>query len=291
MSTTLTLPGKTALVTGGAGGIGAAVATALAARGTNIVLADLGGTGLDRTASSLPAGQVLPIPADVTDAAAMHDVVTAAVERFGRLDIVFANAGIAADPPSTARTMPPSVFERVVEVDLLGVWRTVQPALEHVIARRGHILTTASAYAFVNGMVNAPYAASKAAVEQLGRALRAELAPHGASAGVLYPGWVATPIADSAFGGDPLLTAFKDHTYKGPLRKAITPERVAAAVVPGIERRAPRIIVPRRWLPLSMLRGIVNPLVDRALERDHTLHRLVHQLEAQRTTQSRARVL
>lgn len=178
--------------------------------------------------------------------------------------------------------MDPTVFERVVEVDLLGVWRTIHPALEHIIDSQGHILINASVYAFVNGTINAPYAASKAAVEQLGRALRTELRLHGASAGVLYPGWVDTEIVRSAFGGDPIATQLRQYGFKGPLGRPIGPERVAASVVHGIERRAAQIIVPRRWAAFSVLRGILNPMIDATLDRDQKFARLLNDLEAER---------
>ena len=110
---------------------------------------------------------------------------------------------------------------------------------------RGHVLVTASVYAYVNGMANAPYAVAKAGVEQLGRALRSELAIHGATAGVLYPGWVRTPIASAAFGSHHTATRMREIAY--PARQGHHPARVAEAVARGIENRSPRIIVPRRW--------------------------------------------
>jgi len=179
-STKLELRDRTALITGGAGGIGAAVASQLASGGTNIVLTDVSQASLDQTAAGIGGGRVLAIAADVTDAAAMRAVVDRTVEQFGRLDVVFANAGIGPKPPSTMLTTDPAMFEKIVEVDLLGVWRTIQPALTQIVANHGHILITGSIYSFLNGMVNGPYAASKAGVEQLGRALRSELAMHGA---------------------------------------------------------------------------------------------------------------
>lgn len=282
-TTRLNLDRKTVLITGAAGGIGAAVATALADRGSNVVVTDLSQAALDAATARIPPDRLLAVAADVTDAHAMRGLVEQAVEQFGRLDIVFANAGIGPNPPSTVRTTDPAMFQQIVEVDLLGVWRTVQPALEHVISNKGHILLTSSVYAYMNGTVNAPYAASKAAVEQLGRALRTELSIHGASAGVLYPGWVATGIATDAFGGDPIVTALNKHSFKGPFGKPIEPERIAAGVVPAIERRAARVTIPRRWIPVSLLRGIVNPMIDAASERDRTIARLVNTLEDHRS--------
>jgi NAD(P)-dependent dehydrogenase (short-subunit alcohol dehydrogenase family) len=278
--TRIDLTGRTALITGAAGGIGSAVADRLAERGANLAVTDLTEEALGRAGRSLPAAQTLQVAADVTDILAMIALVEATMERFGRLDIVFANAGIAADPPSTMRTTPPATFDKVVEVDLLGVWRTVQPSIEHVIASKGHVLITASIYAFVNGAVNAPYAASKAAVEQLGRALRTELGPYGASAGVLYPGWARTGIARPAFGGDPTLTALRERAFKGALARAIDADTVARAAVRGMETRAPRVIVPRRWAPFSLLRGVLNPLADAAFDRDPQAARLLREIDA-----------
>ena len=92
------------------------------------------------------------LAADVTDRAAMGAAVEATVERFGGLDVVVANAGIAPTP-TTVRAMSEAEFERVVEVDLLGVYRTVAAALEQIVARKGQVVLVASVYAFGNGML------------------------------------------------------------------------------------------------------------------------------------------
>jgi NAD(P)-dependent dehydrogenase (short-subunit alcohol dehydrogenase family) len=275
----LHLDGKTILITGAAGGIGAASAAALHARGANIVLADLTQHAVDKVAEYLGHTRTLPLAVDVTDRRSLAEAIAQSVNRFGRLDVVFASAGIAADPPATIATIDPDEFERIIEVDLLGVWRTVRAALPHVINTRGHVLVTASIYAYFNGTVNAPYAMSKAGVEQFARALRTELAIHGATAGVLYPGWVKTPIAQAAFGDNDLVTQMREQLYPRFLGTAIHPDKVAARVASGIEKRSPRIVVPRRWEPISALRGIVNPLTDLALDRNTELHGLLRQLE------------
>ena len=188
-------------------------------------------------------------------------------------------AGIACDPPTTIAQMNERTFERVIEVDMLGVWRTVRACLPQIIARQGHVLVTASLYSYFNGMVNAPYAMSKAGVEMFGRALRAELAGTGATAGVLYPGWIATPIAKVAFGGNETATKLVSMAFPWPLNKAILPERVATAVVEGIQRRNARITVPSRWIPISLLRGVVNVLSDKMLDHNTKIQALTRQLE------------
>jgi NAD(P)-dependent dehydrogenase (short-subunit alcohol dehydrogenase family) len=266
------LNGKVVFVTGAAGGIGSATSRALVGKGARVVLADLSLEAVERT---------LAVSVDVCDRASLDAAVEATIERFGGLDVMFANAGIAADPPATVLTIDEADFDRVIDVDLTGVWRTVRAGLPHVIERGGYVLLTASFYAFVNGLVNASYAAAKAGVEQLGRSLRTELVRHGASAGVLYPGWTKTPIAEVAFGGHSISTELARLAYPGPLGKQVTPEVIAKGVVRGIERRAPRIIVPKRWVPVSLLRGIVNPISDIMLERNDEMQDLVLKLEAE----------
>lgn len=269
---------KVVLITGATGGIGSSTARALHAHGANVVLTGRRQGPLDELAAEL-GDRTLATTSDVTDRSSLDAVVAAAVERFGGLDVVIANAGTAVDPPATVASVDESEFERVIEIDLVGTWRTVRAALPQIIARRGHVLLNASIYAYVNGVANAAYAMSKAGVEQLGRALRAELAPHHATAGVLYPGWVDTPLIRPAFGGSATATAMLGRAFPRSLRTPITPERAAVEIVRGIERRSARIVVPGRWVPISLLRGVVSALTDPIIERDPKLRRLILQLE------------
>jgi len=279
----LNLSEKVVLITGACGGIGRAVARALYARGASLVLTDLSQESLDEMATGMDPERVLALALDVTDMAATKAVVAQTIGKFGRLDVAFANAGISGGPASIAN-IDEALFERVLEVDMLGVWRTVRASLPHIIEARGHVLITASIYAFTNGMVNAPYAMAKAGIEMFGRALRAELAGTGTSAGVLYPGWVDTAIAKPAFGGDATATEMVRRAFPGPLGKPIAPSVVAEAVVKGIERRAPRIIVPGFWSPLSAMRGLVNIASDAILDRDRHLHGLMRAIDEQTRT-------
>jgi NAD(P)-dependent dehydrogenase (short-subunit alcohol dehydrogenase family) len=261
------LQGKTVLITGATGGIGAATARELVRRGANVVVSDLGHQQVQDLAAELGA-QALPIVVDVTDRGSIDQAVAHAVAHFGKVDIVFANAGIANDPPLTVAGLTDEMYEKVIDVDLNGVWHTVRAGLPQVIENGGYVLITSSIYAFMNGVVNVPYAMSKAAVEQLGRALRTELAYRGASAGVLYPGWVDTNIAKVAMRDPGPVKELADHAFRGPLGRTITPERAAKAIADGMEKRAPRIIVPRRWVPISILRGLFNMATDSIMERD-----------------------
>jgi NAD(P)-dependent dehydrogenase (short-subunit alcohol dehydrogenase family) len=272
------LAGKVALVTGGARGIGFATATALIARGASVAILDLDEEAAGSAASRLHDSRAIGLAADVTDRGAMQRAVATTVERFGGLDVVVANAGIAPRVASF-RAMAGESFERVLEVNLMGVCRTVEAALPEIVPRRGHVVVISSIYAFINGVGGVPYAMSKAAVEQFGRALRVELSPTGASASVAYFGFIDTEMVHRAIDADPLADRMMTFLPK-PLRKRLTPAVAGEAIVEGIERRSPRIIRPRRWTIMSVLRGILNPLTDAQMERDPKMRALLGEFDA-----------
>jgi NAD(P)-dependent dehydrogenase (short-subunit alcohol dehydrogenase family) len=274
---TYSLPGKVALVTGGARGIGFATANELVACGAKVIVVDLHDDAVQQAATQL-GGAALGVAADVTDREAMGDVVAMAVERFGGLDVIVANAGIASRGATTLAAEEDQ-FERVIEVNLLGVWRSVRAALPEIARRQGHVVVVASIYAFLNGVGAAPYAMAKAGVEQFGRALRVELAPHGASASVAYFGYIDTEMVHQAIDADPLVDRMMAASPK-VLHKRLPPSEAGRAIVRGIERRQPRIIRPRRWTALSVLRGILNPLMDIQMERDAETLAITRELDA-----------
>jgi NAD(P)-dependent dehydrogenase (short-subunit alcohol dehydrogenase family) len=272
------LTDKVALVTGGARGIGFATALALVSRGASVVIVDLDPEAAARAASQIHDSRALGLAGDVTDRGAMQRAVADTVERFGRLDVVVANAGIASRV-ATFRATPSETFERVLDVNLMGVCRTVDAALPEIIARQGHVVVISSIYAFTNGIGAVPYAMSKAAVEQFGRALRAELHQHGASASVAYFGFIDTEMVHRAIDQDPLANEMLS-AFPKPLHKRLAPRAAGEAIVRGIELRQPRIIRPRRWTVMSMLRGILNPLTDARLERDETSQATLRKIDA-----------
>src|SRR5437763_10100923 len=132
--------------------------------------------------------------------------------------------------------MAPETFERVLDVNLMGVCRTVDAALPEIIRRGGHVVVVSSVYAFLNGIGATPYAMSKAAVEQFGRALRAELIQHGASASVAYFGFIDTEMVHETIDRDPLSDRMMA-TIPPPLRKRLPPSTAGEAIVRGLERR------------------------------------------------------
>jgi NAD(P)-dependent dehydrogenase (short-subunit alcohol dehydrogenase family) len=280
------LNGKVALITGAARGIGYETARQIHMRGGSVAVVDLDPEQA-REAAERIGERAIGIGADVTDDAAIMRAVSATVERFGGLDVAVANAGVAPEHLATVRGIGSEEWERVFEVDMLGVWRTVRAVLPQIVARGGHVVVTSSAYAFVNGVLNSPYAAAKSGVESLGRALRAELMPLGASAGVAYFGWVDTRMVQDAFASN---GGRMEENLPDFLRKRIQPDEAGAAVVRGIEERAPRTFAPKWWRYVSALRGILNPLLDRRFERDATMTATIREIEAEADEQGAAAV-
>jgi len=272
------LNGKVALVTGGARGIGFATARALAARGASVAIVDLHDDAVTQAAAQIHDTRALGIAGDVTDRGAMQRAVAEIVARFGGLDVVVANAGIASRP-ATFRAVSPETFDRVLDVNVMGVCRTVDAALPEIVRRRGHVVVISSIYAFTNGVGATAYAMSKAAVEQFGRALRIELVPHGASASVAYFGFIDTEMVHRAIDQDPLAGSMLKALPK-PLHKRLAPAQAGEAIVRGIERRSPRIIRPRRWTLLSVGRGILNPLADRRMEREAATQDFLREIDS-----------
>ncbi|MDQ6606669.1 MAG: SDR family NAD(P)-dependent oxidoreductase [Actinomycetota bacterium] len=264
-------------MTGGARGIGFGTAQALAGRGATLVIVDLDQGAAESAAAQLPGG-ALGLVADVSDRGSMQRIVATVTDQLGGLDLIVANAGVASRA-ATVRAMNGEAFERVLAVNLGGVYNTVITALPQIAERRGHIVVTSSVYAFINGLGTAPYAMAKAGVEQLGRALRVELAPHGASASVAYFGFIDTEMVRRAIDADPLAERMMK-TLPKVLQKRLTPAQAGEAVARGIEKRAPRIIAPKRWAAFSALRGIINPLLDDYMLKDSDTQAMVVELDS-----------
>jgi len=255
---TWSVHGKTTLITGAARGIGAETARRLAARGANVALVGLEPEELQRVAQQCGRNAAW-FEADVTNWSALDAAVESAVERFGGIDVVMANAGIA--PVGMVRSIDPAAFERTIEVNLLGVWRTVRACLPHVIKRRGYVLVIASLAAAVHSPGLAAYAASKAGAEAFADSLRVELKHLGVDVGVGYFSFIDT---DMVLGGDghPTLGRLRREA-PGPFRKTYPASAVGQAVADGIERRRRWVTVPRWLRPLLVMRTALAPVIDR----------------------------
>ncbi|HEV3376866.1 MAG TPA: SDR family oxidoreductase [Thermoleophilaceae bacterium] len=263
--------GKTVLITGAARGIGAESARRLAARGANVALVGLEPEELARVAAQCGT-KAAWFEADVTDWDALERAVQGAVERFGGIDVVMANAGVA--PAGMTRSIDPKAFERTVEINLLGVWRTVRTCLPYVIERRGYVLVIASLAAALHSPGMAPYAASKAGAEAFANSLRAEVKHLGVDVGVGYFGFIDTDMVRGA-DAHPAIGNLRAET-PGPIKRTYPVSSVGQAVADGIEGRRRWVTVPRWIRPLLLLRVVLAPMIertsfDRAAEADRAL--------------------
>ncbi|WP_179476070.1 SDR family NAD(P)-dependent oxidoreductase [Mycolicibacterium vinylchloridicum] len=277
MSTaTYDLTGKVVLITGGNGGIGAATGRELLTRGARLVVADVD-PETPRRVAALDSDRAIGCVADVRDQSSLDRAVARAVDRFGGLDIVVANAGLLVEA-ATLRNTPVTDVATTLAVNVMGVVHTVAAGMEEVIRNRGQVVLISSVYAFINGMGNIPYAMSKAAVEQLGRGLRIELADHGASVLTAYFSFVDTHMIHHRVDSDDVLTELFGSLPK-PLVARISPATAAIAIADGLQQRSPRVISPARWRPLSGLRGLLGPAVDAHFARNRRTLDILAQLD------------
>lgn len=274
----LEVAGKVALVTGGGDGIGWETARQLHAQGAQVVIVDSNKLAAEKAAKSLGAERALAIAADVTDRQGMQAAVATTLAHFGRLDIVVANAGIAP-PAATLRVSDLEDFDRVMAVNVTGVLNTIHPAIDALVEQQGHILVVASAAAFCPPVGGVAYMVSKAAVEQLTRGLKLELAVHGVSVTTAYFGIVDTQLARSTLDGDAIGQAMESR-LPGVLRKRIAAQEAGRVLAEAIGERADHVTAPRAWEAYSRLRGLANPLIDRKLLADPGTGELVLKLES-----------
>jgi NAD(P)-dependent dehydrogenase (short-subunit alcohol dehydrogenase family) len=242
------LAGQSVLITGAARGIGAALARKAAARGARVALVGLEPVELAAVAEQL-GPQHLWVEADVTDAEALKTAVQRAVETFGGLDIVVANAGIA--PLTTVMT---------VEVNLIGAMLTAHAALPEIAKRKGHVLLISSAAAFTVLPGMSAYCAAKAGVERFGDALRLEVAYRGVTVASAHPTWIDTDMVRDTEAALPTFAETRKQ-LPGPLGAFTSVEACAEALVENLETRRRRVFVPGSVGVVSALRQMVTGVV------------------------------
>ncbi|CAM3225853.1 short-chain dehydrogenase [Mycobacterium intermedium] len=246
-----TMQDKVVFITGAGRGIGAEVARRLHNKGARLVLTDLGEKELAEIGAELSGdGRVLTVVADVRDLAAMQDAAKQAVEKFGGIDVVVANAGIASY--GSVLAVDPEAFKRVLDVNLLGVFHTARATLPELINRRGYLLVVSSLAAFAAAPGMASYDMSKAGAEHFANSLRLEVAHLGVDVGSAHMSWIDTALVRDSRADLPSFDELL-RRLPSPLNKTTSVNKCAAAFVDGIENRRDHVYCPRwvgllRWL-------------------------------------------
>jgi NAD(P)-dependent dehydrogenase (short-subunit alcohol dehydrogenase family) len=232
--------GKTAIVTGGASGIGRAVSQALGQRGAIVTVADLDGAGAEAVARDIAGrgGRAQARALDVCDASAFAQLVADTAAQHGRLDYLFNNAGIAIGGEERDVTLDD--WNRVLAVDLHGVVHGVRAAYALMVRQgHGHIVNTASVAGLVAAPGEASYTAAKFGVVGLSYALRAEGAALGVRVSVVCPGFIDTPILQTS----PIRGAADRRKILAMAPKPTPPDRCARVILDGVEKNRATIVV------------------------------------------------
>ncbi|MEU2006662.1 SDR family oxidoreductase [Rhodococcus sp. NPDC019627] len=252
------LVGRKVIVTGAARGIGEQVARLAAAQGARVALIGLEPDRLQALAAELgPSSHWCE--ADVRDSTALQSAIDECAGAMNGVDMVVANAGVAAY--GTVRHADEASFERVVDINLNGVFRTLKHATPHLQRSGGHVLIVASALSFTSIGGLASYGASKAGVEALALAYRGEVAHLGITVGLVHPSWIDTDLVRGAEVDIPSFQQMRNRLpYPGNVTTSV--DRAASAIVDGLAYRRSRVYVPRAVVVANWAKALLNsPLV------------------------------
>jgi meso-butanediol dehydrogenase / (S,S)-butanediol dehydrogenase / diacetyl reductase len=214
---------RAAIVTGAARGIGAATAARLAADGARVLLVDREAAAVEARAAAL-GGRALAL--DVAEAGAGERMVQAALEAFGRLDVLVNNAGISGSRPLVE--CDDALLDRIIGTNLTAVLRVTRAAMPHLARPGGRIVNVASVFGLAGYPGSTPYAVAKAGVAQLTRQLAADLTPQGITVNAVAPGLIETAMTEQRLHHDPYFQAAMLHAT--PARRPGRPEEVAAVI-------------------------------------------------------------
>ncbi|MFE6919217.1 SDR family oxidoreductase [Streptomyces rubiginosohelvolus] len=238
------LRGRVAVVTGGARGLGAALARSLSSAGVCLALLGRREESLRQVAASLPTPNIC-VESDVTDRAALASAARRVEAELGPASVVVANAGIAVCGPFDQT--PAELWQQVVDVNLTGAANTARAFLPQLMSTHGYFLQVASTAAFGSVPMMSAYSASKAGADSFALALRSEVRRNRVQVGIAYVHWTGTDML-SGIDDDPVLTALRRH-QPGPARRVHTSDQVARWLTRGIAQRSPHIYAPPwpRW--------------------------------------------
>ncbi|EDY56569.1 MULTISPECIES: SDR family oxidoreductase [Streptomyces] len=242
------------IVTGAARGIGEKVARLAASRGARVTVIGLEPDRLHALADDLGPGASWK-EADVRDGAALRSAIDEAAEAMGGVDLVVANAGVVGY--GTVRQTDEASFQRVLDINVNGVFRTLKYVTPHLERSRGHVLVVASALSFMPFPGMASYGASKAGTELLALTYRQEVAHLGITVGLVHPSWINTDLVRGGEADIPSFAAFREKLpYPGNVTTSA--DRAADAIVNGLVRRRSRVYIPRAVVVVNWAKAVLN---------------------------------
>lgn len=220
------LPGKTAVITGGAQGIGFAIAEAFVKEGAKVVLGDLNLDAAEAAAKELGGPEVARAArCDVTSASDVQDLIGTATAAFGSLDVMVNNAGITRD--ATMRTMTEDQFDQVIDVHLKGTWHGTRTAAAVMREQKSGAIVNISSLSGKVGMVGQTnYSAAKAGIVGMSKAAAKELAHHGVRVNVIQPGLIRSAMTEAM-----PQKAWDQKMAEIPMRRAGEPGEVATVAL------------------------------------------------------------
>ncbi|QHH92631.1 SDR family NAD(P)-dependent oxidoreductase [Acinetobacter proteolyticus] len=253
------LKDKVVVITGSTGGLGSAVAKALSLKGAKLALLDLNAELTEQQANALGGSKLAAgWSVDVRSLASLEQAMRHVVEHFGKIDVVIANAGIGS--PESLQHMAPETFERTVDINLVGVFRTFRAAIPYVKQTQGYLLAISSMAAFVHSPLNTHYTSSKAGVWALCDSLRLELKADNIGVGSFHPTFFQTPLMDAVQANPAGKAVWNGNTG---IWKYVPIETVVADLVTGIEQRKSLIIVPKNNKLVALAPGLLRQLIER----------------------------
>lgn len=253
------LNGRVVVITGSTGGLGQAIAKIFITKGAKLALLDLDFEAVQKQAASLGGKDTVNAwQVDVCSTESVELAISSVAKHFGGIDIIIANAGITAFESLEHAT--PNQFNRVIDVNLNGVWRTFKAGLPYVKNRQGYLLAMSSLAAFFHSPLQAAYCASKAGVWAMCDSIRMELKHHNVGVGSVHPTFFHTSIMDQTFQ-DPAGAKLWNGNKTG-LWKMVSIDEVIEAIVLAVEQRQEFIVIPKQNSLAARAPGYFRPIIE-----------------------------
>ncbi|MBC9250951.1 short-chain dehydrogenase [Pseudomonas alcaligenes] len=264
------LDGRVVAITGSTGELGSAVCKALIDRGAKIALFDMDETAVEAQAIAL-GNNTRAWQVDVCSMESIEKAMEEAATHFGGIDVAIANAGVTTFEPLISGS--PKRFERVIDVNLVGVWRTFRAAVAHVEKRKGYLMAISPLAAFSHSPPHASYTSSKAGVWAMCDSIRLELRHMGVGVGSAHPTLIHTPRMNTTFESPAGNKIWKGNKTK--LFKMVSLGPAVNSIVTGIEKRSDMMFIPGENSIMAQSPRVFRKILEAIEFKDHEVAAMV----------------